>query len=252
MRIALSLLYGLFFGSFANVFFHRWPSGQSLLRPGSSCPSCGKALLWRDNVPLISFLLLRGKCRFCRRPISWRYPLVELICGILFAGTAVLFRRAPAAQLAGALAFSFLLFLIAGTDFHTYFQSGGQYGIIPDPLVGLLGVLGLALWHWNPYVQNRFAPALAGGAGGLILMGFFRWLGERMFGREALGLGDVKMVAAVGLWLGWRGVTFTLIAGSALGSLVGLVLMGAKKLDRTSAVPFGPFLALGAWAALFF
>ena len=150
------------------------------------------------------------------------------------------------------LFFAFILFLIAGTDLATYFQCDGQYGIIPDPLVLGMAAGGLAFSPWNPFLKAHPWSGIAAGAGAAAFLLAFRFIGEKVLKKEALGLGDVKMFAAIGTWMGWKGALATLVAGSLTGSAVSLLLIFAKKIDRRSAVPFGPFLAAGALIVLFY
>lgn len=241
---------GLLFGSFANVYFHRVPLGLSLVFPGSSCPSCGGPVRWFDNVPLVSYAVLRGCCRSCGTRISPRYPAVEGSCGVLFAAVAWRFAAWPPAFLSAALLFAFLLFLIAGIDLVTFFQNDRQFGIIPDHLVWSLAGAGFAFLPWNPLLARPWSGPL-GALGGAAFLLFIRWAGEKAFRKEALGLGDVKMMSAVGLWLGWRGVVTALIAGASAGSVTGLALIWSGRMDRRAPLPFGPFLSLGCLSALF-
>jgi leader peptidase (prepilin peptidase)/N-methyltransferase len=249
--ILFSTAAGLMLGSFANVYFHRIPLGRSLIWPGSACPSCGAPVRWFDNIPVLSYLLLKGRCRSCSEGISPRYPFVEALCGLLFAAVALKFGREPLIVLTAFLAFAFLLFLIAGIDLVTFFQNDLQFGIIPDHLSILLAASGIAFCAFNPVFAHAW-EGLAGAGGAAAFMLFVRWLGEKMFHKESLGLGDVKMMSAAGLWLGWTGFTWALILGAGVGSAVGITLLWTKKLDRQSPMPFGPFLSLGCLGALLF
>ncbi|QJA05855.1 prepilin peptidase [Thermosulfurimonas marina] len=233
-------LLGLALGSFLNVVIYRLPRGLSLATPGSFCPHCGHRLRWYENLPLLSYLLQKGRCRSCGGIISWRYPLVELTSGLL-----ILFTFERFGWPAGAIFYLFSLLLLAATFIDL------EHRIIPDEITlgGLL--LGLALSPWNPLVTpfRALVGALCG-AGAFYLLGeFYAWLR----GREGLGGGDHKLLALIGAFLGpWRlfPVVF-LAAASGLGAALFLFLLGRRRLSGGSALPFGPFLALGALATLF-
>ena len=250
MRSFFFAFLGLFFGSFSNVYFYRIPQDLSCFKPRSFCPQCRSPILWFDNVPVLSFLVLRGKCRSCHSAISLRYPLNEILCGLLFFLVAHQFKDAPLGGLVSFLFFFFLLYLIGGIDLVTYLNLKRQYGIIPDPLVILLAVGGLVHIPFNPYLQGSFWFGISSalGTGSLLLL--FRYLSGKIKGREALGMGDVKMLSAMALWLGWKGVLWTVACGSLVGSVTGLFLIFTKKIDWQSGVPYGPFLALGSLSTL--
>ncbi|MFN2432636.1 MAG: A24 family peptidase [Gemmatimonadota bacterium] len=213
---------GVCVGSFVNVLIFRLPESQSVVTPGSRCRSCLKPLAWYENVPLVSFVALRGRCRGCGAPISAQYPLVELAVGVLFAGNFLLGGPGAAASqpeafqalgdprwLTGAT-FTTLLLAIALTDVRTY--------LIPDELsLGGLGLgLLLSLLPGEPSPLDSFLGALAGG--GLLLA--VAWAGTLLFGKEAMGGGDIKMLAMIGAFVGWQGVFLTLFVGALLGSVI--------------------------------
>ncbi len=234
---------GLLFGSFANVCAWRLPRGESIVFPGSHCPACGAGIPWYLNVPLLSFLLLRGRCAACRARISWRYPLVELVCGILFAAQG--FRFPPGVPLFLGLAVSFALLVLSVIDL--------QHQIIPDTFsLGMLAA-GLLASPWNDSLGGawggRCLASFVGALFGFSLMFGLAWGGEKVFKKEALGGGDIKLMAAVGSLVGWRGVFVALFLGSLCGTAAVAVLMARGRLKRGDYLPFGPFLALGAWAA---
>ncbi|HTY42154.1 MAG TPA: prepilin peptidase [Thermoanaerobaculia bacterium] len=237
---ALVGLVGLIVGSFLNVVAYRLPRGESLAFPGSRCPSCGTPIKAYDNVPVLSWAFLGGRCRACRARIGVRYPALELSNAVLWA---LVFREAPtwADFATGAFLTSvgLVLFLI-DLDFE----------ILPDVLT-LPGIaVGLALSFWSE--KRTPAGALVGaalGAGGLWLLAFVY---EKAAGHEGMGLGDVKMLGMAGALLGPAGMLFTIMAASLSGSIVGVALMLARGGDRKMRLRFGPFLALGAIAAWFF
>ncbi|RUM87251.1 MAG: prepilin peptidase [Thermodesulfatator sp.] len=233
-------LLGLALGSFLNVVIYRLPRGLSLVRPGSFCPHCGHALRWYENLPLLSFLLQRGRCRGCGKPISLRYPMVELMSGLLIL---LAFKRFG--WPAGGIFYLFFLLLLAATFIDL------EHRIIPDEIsLGGL-VAGLILSPWNPLVTPflAFTGALCG-AGAFYLLGeFYSWIR----GREGLGGGDHKLLALIGAFLGpWRlfPVIFLAAASGVLTALF-LFLLYRKPLSGSTALPFGPFLAFGAGATLF-
>ena len=225
-----AVVVGLCFGSFLNVCILRLPHDQSLLRPRSTCPRCKQPIAWRDNVPVVSWLWLRGKCRWCHKPISVQYPVIEALVGVLF-GVSVLAYGASLHAVSTAV-FGTLLLGIAITDARHY--------LIPDEfsLGGLVLGLALALGGGVP----GFLQALLGAAVGFGLLWGVAKVGAWVFKEEAMGGGDIKMMAMVGSFVGWRGVLLTVFAGAALGSLIFVPLSIKKK----RLVPFGVFLAVGA------
>ncbi|HEU4569831.1 MAG TPA: prepilin peptidase [Gemmatimonadales bacterium] len=226
-------LFGLVLGSFLNVCILRLPAEQSVVRPGSRCPRCGYVLRWYDNIPVASWLLLAGKCRSCRAPISVQYPLVELATALLWAGFA--WAHGVSLPLVQGAAFFTILLGIAMTDAREY--------IIPDEFS--LGGLALGVALAIPGGSRPIGEALLGAALGFGLLYVVAVVGKAVFKEEAMGGGDIKMMAMVGAFTGWTGVLLTIFLGSLLGTLifVPLALVGRKKL-----VPFGVFLALGAAA----
>lgn len=228
--IAGAVLLGLCVGSFLNVCILRLPHDQSLVRPRSTCPNCKQPIAWRDNIPVFSWLWLRGKCRWCHARISLQYPLIEALVGVIFGAALVAY--GPTLQAVSAALFGTLLLGIAITDARHY--------LIPDEFSvgGLVIGLLLALGNGVP----GFLEALLGAAVGFGLLWAVARAGQWVFKEEAMGGGDIKMMAMVGSFVGWRGVLLTLFAGAALGSLIFVPLSLKKK----RLVPFGVFLAVGA------
>ncbi len=223
-------LVGAAVGSFLNVCIVRLPENQSVVSPRSHCPECSTPIGWRDNVPIFSYLALRGRCRECGVRISLQYPLVELATAAIWMAAAVRFGLSW--QALSTAVFFTLLLGIALTDARTY--------IIPDEfslgglLFGLLLALapgGISIWQ-----------ALAGAALGFVLLWGVGWLGEWMFQKPAMGGGDIKMIAMVGAFLGPTGVLLTIFGGALIGS----VIFGPISWRTGKLVPFGIFLALGA------
>lgn len=229
---------GAVVGSFLNVVIHRVPRGESISFPPSRCPACGARIRARDNVPVLGYLVLRGRCRDCSAPISPRYPLVEgLMAGLALA----LWARFGPSPLFGV---SFVL--VAGLVAVTFIDL--DHRIIPDSL-SLGGVAaGFASSFVTPvgWVDSLAGAALGGGVLLAVAGGYFL-----LTRREGMGLGDVKLLAAIGAFLGWRAVLFTVLVSSLTGSAVGLALAGLRNSGLKLEVPFGPFLAVGACAWVF-
>ncbi|HEV8599532.1 MAG TPA: prepilin peptidase [Gemmatimonadales bacterium] len=224
-------IFGLLIGSFLNVCIVRLPAEQSVVTPRSRCPTCGKPVEWHDNIPVLSWLLLGGKCRDCRAPIGIMYPLVELAVGGLWALVAL--RYGVGVEGLKAAVFGTLLLGIALTDAREY--------IIPDEFTWGGLILGLVLSAAGGI--HALLLALFGAAVGFAILWLVGLVGKRVFKEEAMGGGDIKMMAMVGAFLGWQGVLLTIFLGALAGSAIflPLALVGRKKL-----VPFGVFLALGA------
>ncbi|MFH1619981.1 MAG: prepilin peptidase [bacterium] len=242
----LSVVFGLMIGSFLNVCIYRMQREQSIIRPRSRCPACGASIAWYDNIPVISFLLLGGKCRNCSAAVSWRYSLVELLCALMAMGLVHRW-QGQWLWLAGVFICACMLFIITFIDLDTF--------LIPDELSLGLVITGLVFSFVNPYLSGSLwlkpVYSLAGGAVGFILMWFLAVSGEKIFKKEAVGGGDLKLLAGIGAMLGWQGAASTLLLASFLGSVYGLSLMAMKKARRDDPIPFGPFLAAGAMINLF-
>lgn len=225
-------LFGAVIGSFLNVCIIRLPADQSIVSPPSRCPNCGKQVEWRDNIPILSWLLLGGKCRGCRKPISILYPLVELAVALLWAAMA--YRYGLGVQALTGAVFGTLLLGIALTDAREY--------IIPNEFSfgGLvIGLLLSAVGGLHPLLL-----ALLGAAVGFAILWLVGEGGRWMLKKEAMGGGDMKMMAMVGTFVGWQGVLLTIFLGALVGTVIflPLKLFGRKKEE----LPFGVFLAIGA------
>jgi len=239
-------LIGLVVGSFLNVCIYRLPHGLSIVRPGSRCPSCKTPIRWYQNVPVLSWLLLRGRCGACRAGISVRYPLVEAFTGAVTLGIWLWYGLSW--EFAVAVPFAWAMIVLFFTDLDTQ--------LLPDAvtLVGLAG--GFAVAWFNPFLGepgiHRIWMALSGCAMG----GGFLWivgaLYSRLRGVEAMGFGDVKMMFFVGAVTGPQGVLFTIFGGSVVGAFFGLALIPLRGRSMQSTLPFGCFLAPAALAALLF
>jgi len=235
----VSAFVGLVIGSFLNVCIHRLPKGESIVRPPSCCPACGIPIRWYDNVPIVSFLLLKGRCRGCRSRISWRYPLVEALTGSLFLLTVFRFGLSVRSI--------FLLIFICGLVVATFIDL--DHEIIPHA-VTLPGIpLGLiaSLITRDPSPRDAAAGALVG-AGLVYLVAVYA---EVAFQRESMGGGDINLLAMIGAFLGWRQALLAFFLAVGAGACLSLLLIATGVLSRKDRIPFGPFLALGAVVALF-
>jgi leader peptidase (prepilin peptidase)/N-methyltransferase len=236
-----ALLLGLILGSFGNVCIHRLPLGESVVFPPSRCPRCRERIRPGDNVPVLSWLVLRGRCRSCRAPISWRYPAVELANGLLYLAVAV--RYGPSLEALVWMMFLTALLVLSLVDL--------DHQILPDAITlpgtaagllasGLLGGAGVLLRH-----------GLAAAAGYLVFAAIAKaYEGGR--GIEGLGQGDWKLAAMLGAFLGWQGLLLVVLAASVAGTMVGLVLMAAAGRTAQHRLPFGTFLGLAGIGAVFF
>lgn len=256
-------LFGLAIGSFLNVAIYRLPlmlerkwrsqcqeilkpnrkptkaaKRFDLIAPGSRCPHCGHAITALENIPVLSFLWLRGKCSACRKPISWRYPFVELLTGILTAAVAWYFGYGLAALAGMALTWS--LIALSFIDFDRQ--------LLPDDITLPLIWAGLLL---NVFaVFTSLSSAVIGAACGYV----FLWLVYQLFklatGKEGMGYGDFKLVAALGAWLGWQSLPLIILLSSLVGAVMGIAFIAFFGRDRHMPIPFGPFLCVAGWIAL--
>jgi leader peptidase (prepilin peptidase)/N-methyltransferase len=235
------LLFGLCWGSFLNVLIHRLPIGESVVRPRSRCPECRKLIPWYRNIPILSWALLRGKCAECGFRVPFRYPLVELLTGCLFLAAAVARGLEPA-----PLVFHF--YLLASLVACTFIDI--DHWILPDKIT----LPGIAVGFLSSFLVPEQSPlaSLAGiltGGGVLYLVA---WGYKAFAKKDGLGGGDIKFLAMIGAFLGFRGALTTLILSSFLGSFLGILLISLRGKKGGTAIQFGPFLALGAVAAFFF
>jgi leader peptidase (prepilin peptidase) / N-methyltransferase len=235
--LVLSAILGLAVGSFLNVCIYRLPLGQSLASPPSRCPKCGRSLSWFDNIPVVSWIVLGGKCRSCRTPISPQYPIVELTTALAFAAIVWLTPLGP--QLVARLIFVCLLIVLFGIDL--------EHQLLPN-VITLPGiVIGLIFSFIAPPGWRSALIGVVLGGGVLYGIAAAYYMVRR---EEGLGMGDVKMLAMIGAFLGWPAVLVTLVLSSFAGALVGIGLMVFQRGSMKLALPFGTFLALGAVAAM--
>jgi len=240
MLSIVSIIFGALVGSFLNVCIFRLPKKESIIWPGSHCPHCKKQIKFYDNIPLISYILLMGECRYCKKPISFQYPLVE--------GTTALCSLFLIMKFGPSLGYLFYFALVAALIVITVIDLYHQ--IIPD-VISLPGI-GVGLIASLILPQNAFLNSLIGvllGGGSLFIVGtLYQWL----FKREGMGGGDVKLLAMIGAFLGWKAVILTILLSSLIGSITGIIIMVLKGKDFKYAIPFGPFLSLGAVISLFY
>ncbi|MDX8405565.1 MAG: A24 family peptidase [Mariprofundus sp.] len=220
---------GLLFGSFANVCVYRIPRRESIALPASHCPACMHPIALTDNIPLLSWLLLRGQCRHCRQTISWRYPLLEGLMGLSWAGLAWHFGPVP--ELPVALTLFFLLWVLTFIDLETF--------LLPNVLT-LPGIaLGLLFSWWLGDWQSAVIGMIAGYS--------VFWLVNRLFlrvtGREGMGYGDFKLLAMLGAFLGWQALPFIILLSSVIGVVVGSIFLWLSRRGFRAEIPFGPYLA---------
>lgn len=246
--LAWAALLGACFGSFLSVCIWRIPRGESVVRPRSRCPSCGKLIPWYRNIPVLSWLALRGRCADCGASISPRYLLLELLTAALFAAVAARFYADPAAMLLAWV-------MVFGLELGTFIDI--DWYILPDRVTVGGIVLGLAASALMPRIHGAAAwhdgllVSAIGFAFGFGLLWLVSWLGAKAFKKEALGFGDVKLMGAVGAFFGWQGVLGVLFLSAATGSIAGLALIAAGRRGLQGRIPYGPFIALASLAWLF-
>jgi len=237
-----SFIFGLIVGSFLNVCIYRLPRNISIIRPPSSCPVCNTPIKPRDNIPVLSYLLLKGKCRKCGERISIRYPIVELLNGILY--WAIINYFGLGWHLPFVFAFVSAMIVITFIDL--------DFQIIPD-VITLPGIV-IGLLSASFLIPDPFSLSVVGfknSIAGMLLGGGLFYL-IAILSRGGMGGGDIKMMAMVGAFMGWKAVFLTTFIGSLVGSLVGIFLMVFKGKGRKTKIPFGPFLAFGSIITLFF
>ena len=247
----LIFILGAIIGSFLNVCIYRLPKSQSILTPASYCPYCKRPILWFDNIPFLSYLLLKGRCRYCHQSISFRYFIVELLTALLFL--AVFLKFGLGWELFIYLVFISALIIATFTDF--------DHLIIPDIISYPALVLGLILSTAYPPMQRTiyqwsristgfgegFLASLIGAVSGGLFLYLIGAIGKKIFKKEAMGGGDVKLLAMIGAFLGWQLVILTIFISALSGSIVGIVI---KLKKGESYIPYGPYLALGAVISL--
>ncbi len=235
----LIFLFGAAIGSFLNVCIYRIPEGKSIIQPGSACPKCGKPVRAYDNIPILSYIMLKGKCRDCGEPISFRYVIVEALTGGMLL--ALYLKYGLSLSLAATFLFTAALIVITFIDL--------DHQIIPD----VISLPGIPVFYLAAVfvMKLNYLDALLGmviGGGALFLISY----GYRLFTkRDGMGMGDVKLLAMLGAFLGWKSLIFILFVSSFFGSLIGVTIILIKKGNMKYAIPYGPFLSVAAIAYLF-
>ncbi|MEM7392248.1 MAG: prepilin peptidase [Verrucomicrobiota bacterium] len=237
------VLFGGCVGSFLNVCIYRIPEeGLSIIRPRSYCPQCGKPLAIHHNIPLIGWFLLRGTCRFCKEPIAKRYPLVEWLTAFLFFGVWFKYGMTPLTP----IFFLFMGGLIVGTFIDI------DHLILPDRITWGGALVGIVISAFVPALHKAdtlgggLSASVIGATVGFGLLGLIMLLGELIMKKEAMGFGDVKLMAAIGAFLGWQSILFTILISSLVGSVFGISMVYIKGKDWDARIPFGPYLAAAA------
>jgi leader peptidase (prepilin peptidase)/N-methyltransferase len=234
VETVLAFVYGMLCGSFGNVVILRLPQKLSVVRPRSRCPKCEKQIAWYDNIPVFSWLILRGKCRHCKQPISARYPFVEFLTGCLFA--AVVARYGYSWLTLEYLLFVWSLVVVSFIDI--------DHMILPDvfTLSGIvIGLIGAALNPERSFFEAGFGVVIGGGLLWAVAYLYYIWRKA-----EGMGGGDIKLLAWMGALLGWRSIPFVVLTSSILGTVFGLISILRSKSGLKSEIPFGPYLALAA------
>lgn len=258
---AIAVVLGLCVGSFLNVVIHRLPrilerqwraecaelaatdapseERYDLVLPRSRCPSCGHAITARENIPLVSYLMLGGKCSSCKTRISPRYPLVEALAGLLSGYVA--WRFGFSAVALGALLFCWAMVALAFIDLDTFY--------LPDNITLLLLWSGLVFNLFGIFTDLR--SAVIGAAAGYLTLWSVFWVYKLATGKEGMGYGDFKLLAAIGAWLGWKALPLVILLSSFVGAVVGIALIVFARHERQMPIPFGPYLAVAGVVALF-
>lgn len=233
--VFLLFIFGLVFGSFYNVVVYRLPRKLSLVRPGSRCPHCSHELTPNELIPVVSFVVQRARCKKCGKRIAWRYPLVELLTGFGFASLG--WYSSSMTELLPGLVFFSLLLVLALIDL--------EHKLLPNTLTLPGTALGLlfAIFGWTiPFWQSVLGA----------VVGFAVILVIALISRGGMGMGDVKMMALIGAFLGWKSVFYVLFGASLLGSVSGILYLYITKQDRKTQIPFGPFLSVSALVVYLF
>lgn len=234
------VIFGLCIGSFINVCIYRIPLDQSIVSPGSKCPQCETPIRFYDNLPVISYLWLRGKCRYCGNRISARYPMVEILSGAF----AFLFLQKYGISIEGFIWYGFTTILLLVTYIDLDHQIIPNVITLPGIPIAFLSALFLPQITWLDSVMGILI-----GGGSLYLIAFLYF---KIMKNEGMGIGDSKLLAMIGAMIGWKGVFFTIFTASLVGTVSGILVMIHKKGTLKLAIPFGPFLSIGAIAYIFF
>lgn len=233
-----SFLFGLAIGSFLNVLIFRVPRRLSIVKPNSFCPRCKRPIKWYENIPILSFVLLRGKCAGCQKSISVHYPLIELVTGCLFLYSFI--KYCVGFEFFFYIFFFCTIIIIAGIDF--------EHQIIPD----IFSMPGILIGFIFQILKGNFIPGLIGiiFGGGLILL--IRVIGGWAYKKEVMGMGDVYLTAMIGAFVGFPFIIVSIFVAALIGSILGVVFVITTHQNRESPIPFGPFLGLGGIAVIIF
>lgn len=226
-------LFGALIGSFLNVCIYRLPLGKSIVWPASACTSCQRPLAWYENIPVFSWSVLGGKCRTCKAPINMRYPIVELLTGVMCAGALWLW--GPSVLFLSRFIFGCALLVLFAIDL--------EHQLLPNSITlpGIVVGFIFSLYTGPGWLPSLLGILVGGGILFAVAEAYYRLRHE-----EGLGMGDVKMLAMIGAFLGWQATLMTLMMGSIAGSVVGVLMIALKRGDMKYALPFGTFLAMGA------
>ncbi|HPP67291.1 MAG TPA: prepilin peptidase, partial [bacterium] len=232
MKEFFIFLFGACFGSFANVCIYRLPRKKSIIYPSSFCPKCQRTIHWYDNIPILSYIFLRGRCRYCKKTISPRYPIVELIMGLL---TLLLYEKFWVSGVYCPFFFYFIftlgLLIISGIDFETFLVP--DIIVLPLIFIGLIGAPLCENFFFYPSGQwtaiNRFFYSFLGAFCGAFIVAALALIGKIIWKKEAMGGGDLKLLAAIGSFVGWKGVLVSIFFGSIIGTIISLGLIFSKK-----------------------
>lgn len=241
MEQILIFIFGVFFGSFANVCIRRIPYGNSIVKPASHCPKCLVPIRWRDNIPVFSYIFLKGKCRICLNPIPFQYPAVEFVTGLFFLLSY--YRFGITSMLVISLLLGLLLIVISFIDFNLR--------VVPDILSVALFIAGVVLSPLNDIVNRSIKFSLLGVLLGGLSIYLIAFIGEKIYRKEVMGGGDVKLLAAGGSFIGIK-IVYALLIACFLGSFFGILLILLRKRKISDFVPFGPYIAAGILLIFFF
>lgn len=231
-------IFGAAIGSFLNVVIHRLPEGKSLLTPPSHCPVCGKSIRWFDNIPIISYIILKGECRDCGASIPIRYLIVESITAFIYIYSYIRY----------GLSLELLTFLIFTTSLIPIFFIDLKEMLIPDTLSISGIIIGLILGVF----RGIAVVSLIGAAVGAVYVLIIIYLGKAIYKRDVMGMGDVKLSAMIGAFVGWANFLLTILISSLLGSIYGIIQIRKGKSSMKSIIPYGPFLAIGGFITFLF
>jgi len=229
--------FGIICGSFANVCIYRLPKNKSIVTGRSSCPNCKKKIIWYDNIPLLSFILLKSKCRFCKKPINSQYFIVELITAISFVSIYYFFGLTLAALLLSILSVFFIIIFFIDL----------KHFIIPNELTFPLMIIGF-FKSFDPNLNQTIFPnyinSLIGGVFGYLIIWLIIFFYKKVRKKEGMGLGDAKLLAVVGFWFGWFSIPFTIFMSSVVALIFVLPSLINKSRKMSSQIPFGPYIII--------